>query len=524
MYKVIIADDEPLLRFAVRNLLRWEDYGFVVEGEAGDGLEVLKMVQEINPDLIFTDIRMPNMDGLEMVKLLHEESAASVVILSNYDDFNYAQAALRLGVDDYVLKSALDEEHLERILEKVRRKLEAYQQQNPPQENLERKTNNMTTILKEMIQRKGVTDIIAEAEPQLLSLLNGMYYVIFVTDSEADYLHRIYESAENSPISMFNNFIENIVRDRLHNRGCYFFIKDAGCVVVLSRLDFDELDGKGLLHSITNLLERYTNRIYLAGISRFGQGTEQFYTLYKESVFAADRYFFDQTKRVISYDAVNAPSSDHMRTLLERIFEQAGEMSWVSGIPLTILEMLDELKDTQLLSANCKTILSNVLLLYGMKLTGDHNEFMNLNERFAEKVQYAGTYSVMRQEVESLLDCMGTCVNEMGKYSLPVLQTIQWIKDNYRERITLVLAAEQMAVHPNHLSRIFSQQTGNSFSAYLNDYRMERAKALLLDRALSVQEIGEKVGIPNGKYFGDAFKKWCGMSPREYRQMVLKQK
>lgn len=123
MYKVIIADDEPLLRFAVRNLLRWEDYGFVVEGEAGDGLEVLKMVQEINPDLIFTDIRMPNMDGLEMVKLLHEESAASVVILSNYDDFNYAQAALRLGVDDYVLKSALDEEHLERILERYEENL-----------------------------------------------------------------------------------------------------------------------------------------------------------------------------------------------------------------------------------------------------------------------------------------------------------------------------------------------------------------------------------------------------------------
>lgn len=103
-------------------------------------------------------------------------------------------------------------------------------------------------------------------------------------------------------------------------------------------------------------------------------------------------------------------------------------------------------------------------------------------------------------------------------------RTIQWIKDNYKERITLVLAAEQMSVHPNYLSRIFSQQTGKSFSTYLSDYRMERAKALLLDRTLTVQEIGEKVGIPNGKYFGDAFKKWCGMSPREYRQMVLKQK
>ncbi len=524
MYKVIIADDEPLLRFAVRNLLSWEDYGFTVAGEAGDGLEVLKLVRETNPDLIFTDIRMPNMDGLEMVKRLQKESTASVVILSNYDDFNYAQAALRLGVDDYVLKSALDEEHLKTILEKERRKLETFHEQNPLREHLEKKTNNTAAVLKDIIHRKGTPDAIEAAALDLVSILKEPYYVIFIADSEVDYLNHIYESEENSPISMFNNFIENIVGDRLHNRGCYFLIKDAGCVVVLPRQDFDKLDGEGLLHSITNLLERYTNRIYLAGISSLGQGIEQFYALYQESIFAADRYFFDETKRVISYEVSGAPSSNHMRSLLEQFFEQAGEMSWVSGIPSTIMEMLDEIKETRLLSANCKTILSNVLLLYGIKLTGEHKDFMDLNERFAEKIQSAGTYSVMRQEVENLLDRMGSCVNEMGKYSLPVLQTIQWIKDNYKERITLVLAAEQMSVHPNYLSRIFSQQTGKSFSTYLSDYRMERAKALLLDRTLTVQEIGEKVGIPNGKYFGDAFKKWCGMSPREYRQMVLKQK
>lgn len=84
--------------------------------------------------------------------------------------------------------------------------------------------------------------------------------------------------------------------------------------------------------------------------------------------------------------------------------------------------------------------------------------------------------------------------------------------------------AEQIAIHPNHLSRIFSQQTGKTFSSYLNDYRMEKARTLLSNRALSVQDIGEKVGIPNGKYFSDVFKKWCGYSPSEYRQMLLEEK
>lgn len=524
MYKVIIADDEPLLRFAVRNLLKWEEYGFVVEGEASDGLEVLKLVREVNPNLIFTDIRMPNMDGLEMVKALQKESTASVVILSNYDDFNYAQAALRLGVDDYLLKSTLDAELLKQILEKERRKLEVFQKSNPMGEHVEKKINNTAAMLKEIIYHKGVITDTAVAEETLNALLKKPYYLIFVADSEAEYLYRIYESQEDSPISMFNNFIENIVRDRLHSRGCHFLIKDAGCVIVLSKQDFEELDGEKFLHSITNLLERYTNRIYLAGISSCGQGIESFYTLYQESVFAADRYFFDETKRVISFREPGKPSSDHMRSLLARFFEQSGEVSWVSGMPATIMEMMDEIKESQLPSSNCKTILSNVLMLYGVKLTGEQGEFMNLNERFAEKIQRAGTYTDMRREVESLLEQMKEYVNEMGKYSLTVTQTIQWIKENYKEHITLVLAAEQMAVHPNHLSRIFSQQTGKSFSAYLNDYRMERAKALLLDRTLTVQEIGEKVGIPNGKYFGDAFKKWCGMPPREYRQMVLKQK
>lgn len=525
MYKVLIVDDEPLLRFAVRNLLKWEDYGFTVVGEGGDGREALEGVRKFHPDLIFTDIKMPNMDGLEFVQLLQKESTASVVIMSNYDDFSYAQTALRLGVDDYLLKVSLDAEHLKKILEEEKRKLDLLLEQNSFEKTVNQKFPDRASVLKKLIAQKGVSEELTEEQKALFPVFQTPYYVITLKDFQADDLYRIFELEKDERIPVLNGFMQNVISDKLRDKGYYFRVKDAGYVILLSEHDFVEFGERRFWRSITNLLERYTNRVYVGGISRAGRGIEQFYDRYQESVFAADRYFFDEAQQVFLYEDVCAPAADHLRGMLELFFTQSNELFWAVETQKLILNMLDEMKKAQLLSSNCKRIISNVILLYSVKVTDEDKEHLwEFDEQITDRIQCAGTYVDMRREVERYMERIEKEVVEIKRYSLPVQQTLKWIKEHYQEHITLPMAAEQIAVHPNHLSRIFSQQTGKTFSSYLNDYRMEKAKAFLSNRALSVQDIGEKVGIQNGKYFSDVFKKWCGYSPTEYRQIILDQK
>lgn len=523
MYKVIIADDEPLLRFAVQNLIHWEEYGFEVMGEAGDGMEALKLARELNPDLIFTDIRMPRMDGLEMVRRLKRECKASVIILSNYDDFSYAQEALRLGVSDYILKTALTEDQLEGILKRERGKLEQEKKDRMWSMAEERETDSLSELLKKLVADNGDTEGLKEEELRKLAVLGEAYYVILVSDTDS--LFRNGRREDSASTSTAGQFLENLIGEKLHGKGCHVLIPNTGCMTVLSRREFDELGGVRLWQSVTNLLERYTNCRYLAGISSCGQGVQTFFDTYQESAAACDRYFFDEERKVILFQDADRQSADGLRGLIENFFEQSTDAAWYFEMPKTIRSMVEEMEKTRLLSSVCKTILGNVLLFYGLKFAGEQQGQMSeLNRKLTEKLQNAASYKEMKAETERLLEQMEEHIEEKGAYSLAVSQTVQWIKDHYKEKITLGMAAEQMAIHPNHLSRIFSQQIGRTFSAYLNEYRMEKAKVFLLDRTLSIQEIAEKVGMPNGKYFGDAFKKWCGVSPREYRNRALKEK
>lgn len=519
MYKVIIVDDEPLLRFAVRNLLKWEDYGFTVVGEASDGMETLKLVRQIKPDLIFSDIRMPNMDGLEMVRFLKKESRARVVIMSNYDDFRYAQAALRLGVDDYVLKSNLNGEMLEKILRQERTRLDALQTIRIP----DKEEKGIETVLKEIILRNGITADMDLSKWENAPLIKMKYITVVLSIVEKDYQHRM----ENSQMTMYQNFMENILRQKLNGKGCHFSVKDGESVIILPESDYENLGGKRLFAGIISLLERYSNRTFVVGVSGPRQGIQEFYSCYQMAFWAADRYFFEEGDKVLKAEGNVLWRDDELHGSLEKFFEMAGAVNWVTGMKRAILDMVEKIKNSRMPSARCKMILTNAIVFYEIRLTGEQGEGsrddrIGMTKQIADRIDCAGTYEQLCREVEELLGGMAQYANDKGSYSLLVQQALKWIEEHYTEHITLMMAAEHLSTHPNHLSRAFSQQTGKSFSTYLNDYRMEKAKTLLLNRTLSVQEIGERVGISNGKYFSDVFKKWCGMAPREYRRMILK--
>ena len=123
MYKVVIIDDEPRIRRGIAHCMPWEKMGFALSGEAANGVEALELIRSVRPDLVITDIRMPDMDGLNLISMVHKEGIPSLfIVISGYAEFEYAQRALRYGVTDYILKP-VDEEQLSQSVQNCLRQL-----------------------------------------------------------------------------------------------------------------------------------------------------------------------------------------------------------------------------------------------------------------------------------------------------------------------------------------------------------------------------------------------------------------
>ena len=151
MFKVFLVEDEIVVREGIRNNIQWEQYGFICAGDAPDGELALPLIRQIQPDLIITDIRMPFMDGLSLIELVRNElPRTKIVIISGYDDFAYAQQAIRLGVDQYLLKPIIKDKMVEILIE-LHKKMEAEQQQQEYLAQFQREVQEY-----EVLDRKSV--------------------------------------------------------------------------------------------------------------------------------------------------------------------------------------------------------------------------------------------------------------------------------------------------------------------------------------------------------------------------------
>nr|WP_308628317.1 response regulator [uncultured Eisenbergiella sp.] len=152
MYRVFLADDEPWIVISLKNLIDWGEYGFLICGEATDGIKAWERIQRTKPDLILSDIKMPGMDGIELIQKVREERIpAEVAIISGYSDFEYARAGLKYGCTDYLIKP-VDEEELISCLEKVKEKLDGIHGEAPKEEAEEDGYRSEGRLLKEILK------------------------------------------------------------------------------------------------------------------------------------------------------------------------------------------------------------------------------------------------------------------------------------------------------------------------------------------------------------------------------------
>lgn len=532
--KVIIADDEQHICNLINALIDWEKYELEVAGVANDGDKAFQMCEELSPDLLITDIRMPGLSGIELIKKLYEELPdIKVIIITGYSQFLYAQQALKYRVVDYLLKP-IQKEELENALEKGLNLIDkeirgAFEQKSLSLKSMQEIKDNLLTIIlngtnqfSKSFNRERLweeyhlkfqgdawqmlqIEFILSSEENTLSLqefLEQKIKDIVQEELKNDKIEMLTTLMDNSFFCLFNSDREPLERvgEILHQvRSKLLVVND-----ILQKINFTI--------GISNIYEDFSD-IYrcvsecqtcVAHKIIKGKNKIIIFADVPKAEFDAAHFIDDNFRKRFMKSIVDADSKEmsvQMNDLVTLLYRYSGKIN--GNVVLEIYQMLIKLfyKGIQVF---------NIV---------DFKEFSQ--ESLIPQKQYfysmVGAFTYLSDIFQLLLK---RCVEEKeDQNTRPIRNAQLYIEEHYMESITLEEIARHVGLNETYLSSIFKKQTKKSMIDFLTDIRVHHAKELLIDHNKSINEIAEEVGFNDAKYFTKRFKKFTGVSPNEYRKL-----
>lgn len=531
MFNVMLVDDEPIVKIALRTMIEWDNLGFPICGTASDGVEALALVKELNPDIIITDLKMPNMDGLELIRQLNEIGYnGKIIVASNFGEYELVREALLLGAVDYMLKISIKTEGLIEQLQKTAKLLQ--EQRLTLQEQVTREQvlrSNLKSVknatlkdfftnsyygLEHLTQNEGI-------QLHVLNKASCLFYINLSADDAKEY--------EKSNISL--SFIENMILDIIESeQDVEIFQVAASAIIVMiskERLNNCGFEPLAFVHRIQNLIQMYMTIkpvvVYGENITGYLEA-RQTYQACKEAVninfYEKHSVIFNndvQLKQEIDFvnyvDFSNLLSqhiynNDHaaIASLLHAFAKQCRENCIH---PLAIKLFMNKCLDYIPLS-NSKIMLTNSAQY----------------ERSKDKVSDCHNCDTLLTIAIEALDSLRpeSDTSELADHVVvkkEIAEVIKYIELHYQDKITLEMIAEHVNFSENYLCRVFREQTGTSLINYINNVRMNKAADLILKGHTYIKEVSSLVGISDQFYFSRVFKKHFGVSPTDYRTHVM---
>ena len=538
MLKTFLAEDEIVVRENIKKMVPWEQYGFELVGEASDGEMALPLIKKLKPDLLITDIKMPFMDGLTLCKVVKKELPdIKIVILSGYDDFNYAKEAIGIGVEDYLLKPITKNAFLERLCE-IRSRYEHEKSQREYYEQFHREMQEYeqnssrdffeglisgTMDMGEMYERadKLGLDIVAEAYNILIFTLESENAAAGQSETYSEWEARALEKieglfADHSYAMLFRNNVFSygvLVKEQKDNPGK----NTRDCVESIREILSDAPAGQPWFIAAGELVERLSNMKH-----SYNTAAQTY----------ARRYLYDG--HILYY-----------RDLKEE------ELTKDDGRYLKKVDInaMDPAIIQKFLGSGLKEETGNFVRDYFHAIGKEpmtsmvFRSYVILNVRFSvlsflNRMGYCAS-ALEESDTEDALEQGGASMEAAMAYAEKILQkaieirdensgnknrdilehSIEYIKTHYMdENMSLNAVAQVANISANHFSALFSQNIGQTFIEYLTGIRMEHAKELLRCTGKRASEIALEVGYKDSHYFSYLFKKTQGMTPSDYRK------
>lgn len=518
MIKVVVVDDELLVRLGIKSLVAWEEHGFSYAGDASDGIRAFELVKRRQPDIVLADIVMPEMNGIELLKEIKSAfPRIRVVMLSSHNDYEYLREAIRLGADDYLLKSSLRPDELLVCLQEVARKLTEGRDllaPAPPKAG-ER------SLLAELIREEK-----SEPERALLAAKLGWEmgpHVLCVIrlHGEEHLLHgggTAYAKMLNMAEQVAVNWAQSAVATG---------IKPDEIVAVMPWSEpLGASDLRQLGADMIVAASRFLAVPCTVGVSPAFDSPAELRAAYGRASEAVQRFFYEGTGRV--YECGAAPEreavpgaawdTEQLQQALGRLDAEAVKEELHSlfdrlyrerpGLAECNQRMLEWLGPFQSLLKEVRLDLSLLAEKPGTAVYEQVIAFDGLDRARAWFERFAGACCRVVRE------------RKANMYSSEIVRLLEFVELHYNEPISLARAARHVHLSEGYLGHLFKKETGKNFVEYITDLRMQKAQDYLRHTDLPSYAIAQKLGYENINYFGRCFKKKTGFSPNRFREMA----
>jgi len=535
MYKVMIVDDERIVRIALKTIIPWEQYGFEIIGGASEGHAALSLIEENCPDVLFTDLKMPGMDGIELIKNIKERKyKCKIIVLSNYGEFELVKEAMRLGVYDYLLKLTLKTDEFIQMMCKLARELSEEKEKEGKRvvENIKLDKSRQagrTLFFREVLTGSltGWQEIYEKADLMGIQFDPGSYYLLYIIIDKSIITD---EWRDDNNRSLLAFAVSNIVSEILGQKKVPEVVEISPDKLVAIVAENQSSKASEMIYqkavNISRSVNTYLNIKIDIVISKPFNAFHEISRSFNECKDYANMRFYKSVDSIVRVDGSLKPETPGKfvnawaKTLenIGRCLEIGDKNNLYHEINSYLSRAARENMDTSELKE--KTL----------NLVKELNHYIFTTDKYKIPDPVLEGELMEAQNLEQFHAAFNKIINDMEikveeekdlRHRKEITFIVDYMEKNYWDKINLSRLARQVNLNESYLCRVFKKETGKSIINYLNDIRMEKAGELLKQSQVTVKEVAASVGIGDPFYFSKIFSKYYGISPTEYKNKVL---
>lgn len=531
MYKVMVVDDEILVRIGMRSMIDWEKLGFQIVDEAGNGESAYEKFLISHPDIILTDIKMPQKDGLWLIeKVKKERPEVEIVILTAYDDFDYARKALKLNAAEYLLKAEMEEQEVEKLMLRLKEKLDKAREESVEEIRSEKEveTEQQERLLGLMLSGYKPLALLKE-QFEVMAIPWNTYQCCFV---QFDFQEAMQEKEyANEQVTNIISACRQLILARFQAKYKYCILKQFGMSVTSLLMD-SCLRQKKLEEDIIELQKsvfQYFGISFKSANSRIETEIEKVRANGEWIFRVSESLFYVETgghkvqgeeKKEKSVKTVQGEVyTEQMVIQLAECLMNADEekvYEILEGIRRNSIHSAMAPLDLKLKLVQLINSVTRICHIYVQEKT---EELLVFQKKLLQAGDLGGVFHVLKQCMDYMMEAVMN--TRIGNAEQLVEKAKSWLEIHYGERISLEEVARVVGISQYYFSHLFRKSQGIKFSAYLNEVRIRHAKELLRDPKLTVAQVYAMVGFNDQSYFSKTFKKITGITITEFREQCL---
>lgn len=516
-------------------MLNWAEHNCQLIGEASNGQAGLQLIREFKPDIVITDIKMPVMDGLEMIeKTIEENIKTKFIVLSGYDEFHLVRHAMKLGVEDYLIKLELEADSLLKILSKIIEKIDLDHKKKYNEYKLEKRIRVNNYAMREELFKKIIgnslidrKDIDEELEYLGIKLNEKILFCMNIKLEDAGKFKDYNQEDTNLLEFSIVNIVDEIVNDCFIGYTFKWTFKEY-VIIFSSDNTFEEDLFRTKIEDMSKrlqlMLKQYFNIFVSMGVSNLHEAYNKLSTAYTEACHAVAESFYIGNEKIIFFKDIKKSEEVKQDLNIYEIIHGLSkyiELNDIEAIQITFENIISSLENDNISKETAYDICGQIAyLIYNSvdtEISGIQQIFGNnktVFDNILKLISLPDMISWLNNIQNGLINFLTKKENIQNNKIISISK--RYISENIGKTINLQDVASKINISSNYLSTIFKHITGMSFTDYVTEMKISEAKRLLKESNYKIYEIAQMTGYENAYYFSKVFKKITGITPSEF--------